>query len=120
MTTKFTPGPWVTAGPGRGTVWHDGGAGDDVDICEVNVILAFNGRSFEELREMREANATLIAAAPQMLAALEAAVRELNEIRARDGVPRTHQGFRSSVTPEHFSSVVDDCFAAIAAARGGA
>lgn len=50
------------------------------------------------------------------VAALKLAVRELNEIRARDGVPYTHQGFRASVTPEHFSAVVDACFDAIARA----
>ncbi len=32
---------------------------------------------------------------------------ELNEIRARDGVPWTHQGYQSSVSAEYFSSVVD-------------
>jgi hypothetical protein len=32
---------------------------------------------------------------------------ELNEIRARDGVPYTHQGYKASVTEDYFSSVVD-------------
>ena len=39
--------------------------------------------------------------------------RELNEIRARDGVPRG-----SSVTADYFSSVVDDCQRAIETATG--
>ena len=55
-----------------------------------------------------------------LLAACELAVRELNEIRARDGVPYTHLGFKSSVTEEHFSAVVDTCFRAIAKAKGAA
>jgi hypothetical protein len=40
--------------------------------------------------------------------ALWAAWRELNEIRARDGVPWTHQLMKASVDEEYFSSVVDD------------
>lgn len=34
--------------------------------------------------------------------------RELNAIRARDGVPYTHMGYKCSVDEEYFSSVVDD------------
>ncbi len=34
--------------------------------------------------------------------------RELNEVRARDGVPWTHQGHPSSVSEEYFSSVVEE------------
>jgi hypothetical protein len=64
------------------------------------------------------ANARLISAAPDLLEACKKAVRELNEIRARDGVPYNQWGMKSSVTPEHFSSVVDECFAAIAKATG--
>lgn len=45
--------------------------------------------------------------------ALEKAARELNEIRARDGVPYTHLGYQAGVSEEYFSSVVDECFAAI-------
>lgn len=33
---------------------------------------------------------------------------ELNEIHARDGVPYTHKGTKSSVTEEHFSFVIDE------------
>lgn len=39
--------------------------------------------------------------------ALWSAWRELNEIRARDGVPYTHYG-KSSVDEDYFSSVVDE------------
>lgn len=34
---------------------------------------------------------------------------ELNEIRARDGVPYTHLGGKASVDENYFSRVVDDC-----------
>lgn len=33
---------------------------------------------------------------------------QLNTIRARDGVPYTHQGIRASVDREYFSSIVDE------------
>lgn len=36
-----------------------------------------------------------------------AAYRELNEIRARDGVPYTHQGGKACVDEAYFSAVVD-------------
>lgn len=54
---------------------------------------------------------------------VRAAVRayaELNEIRARDGVPYTHQGIRSSVTEEYFDSVVNDLSASVMLATGHA
>ena len=46
------------------------------------------------------------------------AFTELNEIRARDGVPYTHQGCKSSVCENYFSSVVDELDAAVKAATG--
>jgi hypothetical protein len=45
--------------------------------------------------------------------ALWQAWNELNAIRARDGVPYTHQGWKASVDESYFSKVVDDCEAAI-------
>lgn len=36
------------------------------------------------------------------------AFQELNTIRARDGVPYTHNGSRSSVEMGYFSSIVDE------------
>lgn len=62
-------------------------------------------------------NARLLAVAADLLEACKKAVRELNEIRARDGVPYTHQGIKASVCPDYFSSVVDECFTAIANAE---
>jgi hypothetical protein len=54
----------------------------------------------------------------QLAGALWKAWHELNTIRARDGVPRTHQGFKSDVAEDYFSEVVDECGAAIQAATG--
>ena len=50
--------------------------------------------------------------------ALVLAFRELNEIRARDGVPYTSFGYASSVDPEWFSHVVDEVDEAILALTG--
>ena len=52
---------------------------------------------------------------------VRAAVRafaELNSIRARDGVPYTHSGYRSGVGEEYFSSVIDELSDAVEAATG--
>jgi hypothetical protein len=40
--------------------------------------------------------------------ALWAAWHELNEIRARDGVPYTHQGHKASVDETYFSRLTDE------------
>jgi len=40
--------------------------------------------------------------------AMVQAFRELNTIRARDGVPYTHMGMKACVCQEYFSQVVDD------------
>lgn len=46
------------------------------------------------------------------------AFAEMNEIRARDGVPYTHNGCKSSVSEEYFSSVVDELSDAVLFATG--
>lgn len=56
-----------------------------------------------------------------MRALVRAAVRafaELNAIRARDGVPYTHSGWKSGVDEKYFSSVVDGLDEAVKAATG--
>ncbi len=73
---------------------------------------------FQKRMASYKAIGDLIAAAPELLEALKKASQELNEIRARDGVPFTHQGWKASVAEEYFSSVVDECFSAIAKAEG--
>lgn len=54
----------------------------------------------------------------QLLRACWQAWFELNEIRARDGVPYTHYGTKSLVDEGYFNGVVDDCEKAIEAATG--
>lgn len=49
----------------------------------------------------------------KVLLALWQAWFELNTIRARDGVPYTHQGWKSGVAEDYFSKVVDDAEEAI-------
>lgn len=46
------------------------------------------------------------------------AFRELNEIRARDGVPWTSFGYRATVDANYFSQVVDDLDAAVLSLTG--
>jgi hypothetical protein len=53
----------------------------------------------------------------RLIDALEKAARELNEIRARDGVPYTHYGMRACVDENYFSGVVDECFSALQSAE---
>jgi hypothetical protein len=76
---SHTPGPWETQyrGNGESEVLANGADRDDVAcICYVAGGL---GMSIEEIIES-EANAKLIAAAPELLDALKQAVRALNEI----------------------------------------
>jgi hypothetical protein len=39
--------------------------------------------------------------------ALDEAYAQLNAIRARDGVPHTHEGVPSCITEDHFNDIVD-------------
>lgn len=48
----------------------------------------------------------------EIATAIWQAWRELNAIRARDGVPYTHMGWKDGISEEYFSRVVDDCAAA--------
>lgn len=54
----------------------------------------------------------------QLTRAAVFAFREMNEIRARDGVPYTHMRCKADVTEEHFSNVVDMLDEAVRAATG--
>ena len=112
--TQHSPGPWelqtytnyvgfAINAPGRGCIaerWYD-------------------TPQEEPYGSELVANARLILAAPDLLEACKKAFRELNEIRARDGVPYTHQGIKASVSEDYFSSVVDECSVAIKKATGG-
>lgn len=97
-TTKHTPGPW--------------------DICRVNVLMIYadNGLRIADCQcddqpdmpeEQEEANAVLIAAAPEMLDALDMCAEVLAELaRLDDGTPSV--------------SALSMARAAIAKAKGGA
>jgi hypothetical protein len=50
--------------------------------------------------------------------AMVRAFLELNQIRARDGVPYTHMGYKSGVCEKYFSSVVDELDAVVKAMTG--
>lgn len=71
MTTKHTPGPWSIEYPLPGDTSHCAKSGCQMaiqapigpDVCWI--------RSFSEWSEMAKANARLIAAAPELLEALE-------------------------------------------------
>lgn len=54
----------------------------------------------------------------QLVRAAVRAFHELNTIRARDGVPYTQGGWKSTVCEEYFSSVVDGLNDAVTAATG--
>ena len=93
-----TPGPWHIRKDGFG-----------VNGAERRIALICTNPDAAE----RGANASLIAAAPDLLSALKNATHELNDIRAADGAPR-------GVDRDYFGALVDSCFALIARSEGGA
>jgi len=64
MTAKHTPGPWTT-----------GRAINTVDIGKFSFICPFGANSADQVAEIK-ANARLISASPDLLAALEACVKQ--------------------------------------------
>lgn len=54
----------------------------------------------------------------QLVRAAVRAFAELNAIRSRDGVPYTHEGWKSGVDEDYFSSVVDGLDDAVKSATG--
>ena len=95
MTAKHTPGPWTT-----------GRAINAVDMGKFSFICPFGANSADQVAEIK-ANACLISAAPDLLAALEIAEGRLMCIDAQklDTVARN-------------DDVIDRIRAAIARARG--
>ena len=88
--SKHTPGPWIGAGPSFGlkfpkytteivTEWEDG-EGNVVSICEL---------PFSEHDDENEANARLIAAAPELLKALRIAREHI--LIDRDSFQEAHR-----------------------------
>jgi hypothetical protein len=86
MNTNHTPGPWQVRG--RTNVFPAGGTSRIIANCAG---YSTNGPDWEEVNEENEANARLIAAAPDLLAALRMVAllildpptdqHELNKIR---------------------------------------
>jgi hypothetical protein len=86
MSTQHTPGPWIGAGPSFGdplpryttsivTEWEDDAEGC-IDICEL---------PFHHHDDENEANARLIAAAPDLLEALLEYKRLYEEVQPTGG-----------------------------------
>ena len=98
--TQHTPGPWVTSKGAYGAL-HVGPATLDHPGREVAQYAAERGR---DLLAQREADAALIAAAPDMLAALQDIMAESSRDDDDHDVIATIQGI---------------CRAAIAKAKGG-
>ncbi len=112
----FMPGPWEV-----GELDHAGQRivrGEHIEICTCW------HHSVESIEKEMEVNARLIAAAPDLLAALQKATHELNAIRARDGAPqhiawdRGHPIQTDSCTHEYWDALTNECFNAISKATG--
>lgn len=107
MSTKHTPGPWVTKREGFSTVYVEarigGGWIQEVAACGPT----------DAGREQQEANASLIAAAPDLLEALKDMHQVLSEAMTTGGwVPTPVQ--------DSFRKAWLDMVAAIARATGEA
>jgi hypothetical protein len=98
MTTQYTPGPWIGAGPSFGdplpryttsivTEWEHEDEGY-IDICEL---------PFHHHDDENEANARLIAAAPDLLEALKDIVGFWDSIVPTDAVNQMHINARAAI-----------------------
>ena len=100
MTTNHTPGPWIAD-----EVWDEDG--ESMGLISVdagkNQVCQINGIGFQDFD-----NARLIAAAPDLLAALESAIPNLEYLHA------THSGSEAG----RIWSSLQGCRAAIAKSRG--
>jgi hypothetical protein len=104
MTDQHTPGPWRwVPEPDTASPWRDYG---DLYSASSEVVLSGWENDFEGgVRVNSHADARLIAAAPEMLAALESAADELERLMSWHGT-------------EVWPSVLRDARAAIAKVRG--
>lgn len=84
---------------------------------EITRVWGEHGAHSEVYSMLRKQVAKLEKDRAALLSACEAAYTELNEIRARDCVPYTHQGIKASVDENYFSIVVDNLREAIALCR---
>jgi hypothetical protein len=108
---SHTPGPWIvdeTVALGAYGVWKDVRHTDEPmqRICSV-----FDNNKSDVPREQRDANARLIAAAPDLLASLEYMRNVHNPINATDEVGRQYKS-------RHASTAFAQAEAAIAKAKG--
>lgn len=78
------------------------------------LLLQLSRQKYEirNLNILTKQNSELESLCDELAEALKKAHYELNAIRARDGVPYAHYG-KSDVDPNYFSSVVDECSAAL-------
>lgn len=96
---SYTPGPWRVGVTGRYVAIATEGPAPDAPLGAVIAMLKSGSRRIH-------ADAALIAAAPEMLAALEDAIRNVEAFEKRTGVPQ-------------FSLWVRNAREVIAKARGG-
>jgi hypothetical protein len=109
MRAKHTPGPWEFDG---NCVWADAIQGYVADP-QTEDILSGEYVPLSEAQEQWEANARLIAAAPELLEALREALREIIAINNEDqGTFRKRGGTRRGL------SIIATARAAIAKATG--
>ena len=118
MTIKHTPGPWKRSDKADGNWWHIGASNQ-----AIATVHAASKKRNEPYASMFEANANLIAVAPELLAALEEGRRAIGEHFAPNDCyatgPMTGNEFRDFVQCPacSFIAMYDD---AIAKVKGGA
>lgn len=115
MTTKHTPGPWFLDGNGK--IWRrppselyerGGGVAGDHPVAQ-----AFRGHSSWEQGFPVEANARLIAAAPELLEALQSALQAFESI-----IDEMTVGERYTNAGQYLIDAVPEARAAILKATG--
>ena len=99
--TEHTPGPWEASPARRSIIIQT----DDLLIAET-----LNRVGYDQTNEEAEANARLIAAAPELLARLRVAVATIEDLATRYKF--------SDADIEELQTVVGDWQSAIAKARG--
>lgn len=94
MKTKFTPGPWKQSLPDDTAIY----GADGWPVCETGV-----GQDYDEHFARMEADARLIAAAPELFEAAEAAMQCIGELpptQARVEVAQMLQAALAKATGE--------------------
>lgn len=124
---KWTPGPWelMNGGDVFGPLGGDSGDGvhcdsqDGWQVAEVGYYASFVDGALVELGEgCREANIALIAAAPELYEALEAALKRLQEYAEEDEVSTGYGSGCMSDPQEFIEDVMASGLRVMAKARG--